>query len=482
VSWLEPLIHRAWAGGGPAVSEERLVCVYRDGYAEETYLTASATRLDDEQGVLVGIEDCTARVLGARRADALRDVAGDATGAQTVAAACARALSALARHPEEIPFALLYLRHDDGVARLAAAAHLSAGGRASPRAIPLLRGAEADTWPVAVAFARNETLLVNDVLERFGPLPAGGWPFAPRCALLVPVACPTCDVPEGVLVAGMSARRAPDVEHRAFMELVAKQVGSVIAGGQVREDEANRALLRAAARRRDARQRAIRRALAARFAGALEERTRLAREIHDTLLQGVTAIALQLRAVLPRLDQSVEPAETVARILALAEHTSHEARQAVWDIRPSARSAADLTRALETLVARAVEGAGIDARLSVRGAMSALSCEQQVVILRVTQEAMSNVIRHARASVVKVRLAYGARQLTLTVSDNGSGFIISNHPQTQTRHFGLLGMRERAHSVGGALEVRSTQGVRTTVRLTLPYETASRSPALVRVG
>jgi signal transduction histidine kinase len=468
--WLDPLLERAADGDDPAVAEDELFCVYRNGYAEEAYLPASCSRLldADEGSVIVSIDESTEHVLGARRAATLRDVAAESLGAECVAESCVRAIEALSRHHEEVPFALLYLRDGDGPARLAAAAHVTPGGAASPAVIPLAAGSERPTWPVADALARNETLAVDDVLDRFGALPAGDWPFAPRCALVVPVTCPGGEVPDGVLIAGVSARRAPDAQHRAFVELVVKQIGAAIAAGRVHEEARHRAARRAEARRRAARRRARARALEASFAAVLEERTRLAREIHDTLLQGVTAIALQLRAVLPRLESSQASAEALARILAMAEHTSHEARQAVWDIRPGPRATADFVRTLESVVWRLVDGTGIDARVTVSGRARRLPGEKQEVVLRVAQEAVANVVRHAAASAIRVRLVYGARQLTVSVADDGVGFAMASDPQAYAGHWGLVGMRERARSVGGEISLRTAPGAGTTVRLLVP--------------
>jgi signal transduction histidine kinase len=467
--WLEPLLGRA-SDDGSAVAEDELFCIYRNGYAEETYLTASCSRLldDDEGSVIVSIDESTERVIGERRAATLRDVAAESSGSRCVAESCVRAIEALSRHHQEIPFALLYLRDGDGPARLTAAAHVTPEGGASPAMIPLPAEAERLTWPVADSLARNETLLVDDVLDRFGALPAGDWPFAPRCALAVPVTCPGDGTPTGVLVAGVSARRAPDAQQREFVELIAKQIGAVIAAGRMHEEASRRAVRLGEARRRAARRRARVRALEARFAAVLAERTRLAREIHDTLLQGVTAIALQLRAVLPHLEPSPTSAEALGRIIAIAEQTSREARQAVWDIRPGARSNAEFARALESVAWRLVDGTGIDARVTVSGRARCLPGEKQDVVVRVTQEAVANAVRHAAASAIRVRVAYGARQLTVSVTDDGVGFVIASDPQAYAGHWGLVGMRERAHSVGGELAVRSAPGAGTTVCLVVP--------------
>ena len=476
--WLEPLLQRVARDGGWAATEDKFFCVYRHSYAEEVYLSACCSRLSDDgedwRGVLISLDETTDRVLAARRASALRDVATGSSGSAGVCESCVRVFDALARHREEVPFALLYLRDGDGIVRLTAAAHVRPGVCGCPEVIPLDRPERA-AWPVAAVIGRNETLLIEDVMDRFGVLPAGDWPFAPRCAFVVPVTCPGAEVPAGVLIAGVSARRPPTAAHRAFVDLVAKQIGAVVAGGRAHEAAEHHAVLRAAARQRDARRRARVRALKARLNGVLDERTRLAREIHDTLLQGVTGVALQLRALLPHLEPKTTCVDALERILALAERTGHEARQAVWDIRPSTQPGADFATVLQAAVWRLADGSSLRTQLSVSGRARRLTAEQQDTVLRVAQEAIANVLRHAAARAMRLRLAYRSRRLVVTVTDDGVGFVVANDPSAYAGHWGLVGMRERAESVGGEIQVRSAPGLGTTVRLVVPLRRRIRA-------
>jgi signal transduction histidine kinase len=290
------------------------------------------------------------------------------------------------------------------------------------------------------------------------------------------VTCPGSERPAGIFIAGVSARRAPNAEHRAFIELVVKQIGAVVAAGRAHEAAEHHAILRAAARQRNARRRARVRALKARFAGVLDERTRLAREIHDTLLHGITGVALQLRAVLPHVAQNDSCGDALHRILALAERTSHEARQAVWDIRPNVPGG-DLVRALQAAVRQLVDGSDVRTRLAVIGRARGLNADQQDTVLRVAQEAVANVLRHAAARAIRLRLRYSARRLVFTVMDDGAGFVVADDPQAYAGHWGLVGMRERAERVGGEVRVSSTPGSGTTVRLVVPLQRRTRSPA-----
>jgi signal transduction histidine kinase len=217
------------------------------------------------------------------------------------------------------------------------------------------------------------------------------------------------------------------------------------------------------------------RALKAKFAGVLEERTRLAREIHDTLLQGVTGIALQLGSVLPHVRTSPDAAaEALERIVELALETSREARQAVWDMRPTALADDDFVRAVETTARRRTNGATITVSLSVTGHPRPLSLSHQSVALRVVQEAVANVVRHAEARTIRLFLVYGERRLRVAVIDDGRGFDVETDFHSYEGHWGLLGMRERASGLGGALVVHSAPGRGAAVTLVLPYRARTR--------
>jgi signal transduction histidine kinase len=389
-----------------------------------------------------------------------------------VSEGCQQAVAAVSNHPTDIPFALLYLRDVEADrVRLLATAGLTPETAASPDAIDLAFAEDGVGWPVAAALAANESVVVDDVLTRFGTLPAGGWPFAPRSALVVPLTSPGRDEPEAVLVAGVSARHELDAPYRTFIDLVAKQIAAAIAGGRVHEGEERRVAARVATQLVRAKRRARMRALKARF----EERTRLAREIHDTLLQGVTGIALQLGVVLPQVRTSPDAAAAaLERIVELAVATSRDARQAVWDMRPVALDESDFPRAVEAAARHLAADAAITLRVSVAGQARPLPLKHQSVVLRVVQEAVANVVRHAQARSIRLRLRYGARHLQVAVTDDGRGFVVQTDFHSYEGHWGLLGMQERASGLGGELDVRSAPAGGTTVTLVLPYGRRTR--------
>ena len=475
-----PLMMQAMLGGQRAVLPDQLFCVSRNGYADETYLTICCDPVIDEghvsEGVIITLTETTERVIGARRTAALRDVAAAGAGARSVDDACRRALEAVSRHPSDVPFALMYVVDGDrAAARLVATAALPARTPASPEIVHLGAQREETTWPLADALGTNGTVVVDDLLTRFGSLPAGDWPFAPTSAVVSAITLPGRDRPDGVLITGVSARRCLDDSYLSFIDLVTKYVAAAIAGGRLHEDEERHAAARAAAALAGAKRRARVRAMKERFAGVLEERTRLAREIHDTLLQGVTGISLNLQAVLPHVRTAPAAAlETLERITEMAVRTSREARLAVWDIRPQAMKERELMRAVESAARLALGESSLTLRVSSEGRARRVPADAQAALLRVVQEAVANAARHAEARTVRVMLAFRGPRLRVKVADDGRGFVVKRNFRSYAGHWGLVGMKERAMQIGASLSVRSAPGRGTVVSLDVPIATSRR--------
>jgi signal transduction histidine kinase len=474
-----PVIMQAMLSGQGAVLPDQLFCISRNGCPGETYLTISCDPILEDgrcTGVMISLIETTESVVGARRTAALRDVAAASAGARSVEEACRLALKAVSRHPSDVPFALIYVVDADRArARLAATAALPARTPASPEVIDL--GAERDegNWPLAVALETNGTVVVDDLVTDFGPLPAGDWPFAPTTAVVSALTVPGRDRSDGVLVTGVSARRCLDDSYLGFIDLLAKHVAAAIAGGRLHEDEERNAAARAAAAAAAAKRRARMRVMKERFAGVLEERTRLAREIHDTLLQGVTGISLNLQAVLPKVRTSPAAAfETLERIAELAVRTSREARLAVWDIRPRALSERELAQAVESAARLALGESSLVLRVSAIGRARRLPADAQGVLLRVVQEAVANVARHAAARTVRITLAFRGSRLRVKVADDGKGFVVKRDFRAYTGHWGLVGMQERAKQIGASLSVRSARGRGTVVTLEVALAASRR--------
>ena len=213
-------------------------------------------------------------------------------------------------------------------------------------------------------------------------------------------------------------------------------------------------------------ERRLRRATRARFEAVLAERTRLARDMHDGLLQDVAGLALQLRAVLPHV--TAKPDDTVAtlqRILELAERTSREAREAVMGMRSSAMST-NLAEAVEHTAREAARRAPVMVSLTVTGRPRQVRRRVHDAVVGTVREAVTNVVKHADARTVLVVLAFRSRGCRISVTDDGKGFVTDGHADG---HFGLIGMHERASGCGGSLRVDSVAGRGTVVRLDIPY-------------
>jgi signal transduction histidine kinase len=217
-------------------------------------------------------------------------------------------------------------------------------------------------------------------------------------------------------------------------------------------------------------ERELRTAIRANYQAVLGERTRIAREMHDGLLQNVTGIALHLRAVLPRVRSAPEEAATILeRILELTERTITEARLAVVGMRHFGESG-DVVKALQSTVEGCLKESALGLSIKVRGrtrAMSPRVCDATTLIV---QQAITNVLRHAQAQRVQLAVEFGIHRLRVSVRDDGRGFV-PDHPTAAATHFGLLGMRERAREIDAELRVRSALERGTTVSVLVPYRT-----------
>jgi len=207
----------------------------------------------------------------------------------------------------------------------------------------------------------------------------------------------------------------------------------------------------------------------------LEERTRLAREIHDTLAQQLTGIVLELEAADTLLNRGSErrAKSSVEKARELARGALQEARRSVWNLRPAPLSATGLVAAIGHEVEAWEERTGIPARFRSRAvpAHPALSPTAEVALLRIGQEALSNAARHGKPEHVDVELRAHARELVLSISDDGVGFDPSASAPREDC-FGLDGMAERARNAGGTLTVVSAPGHGTTVTTRLPFTEA----------
>ncbi|MYQ76442.1 MULTISPECIES: sensor histidine kinase [unclassified Streptomyces] len=208
---------------------------------------------------------------------------------------------------------------------------------------------------------------------------------------------------------------------------------------------------------------------AERTAGTLAERERLAREIHDTLAQGLSSIQLLLRAAERALPEDAPAAAHVHRAREAAQDNLAEARRFVRALTPPDLANGSLTAALERLSARSTTPA-LTVRFAVSGTPVELPTPYEVALLRTAQSALSNTVRHAGAGRAEITLSFMDTSVSLDVVDDGRGFAqdVAAAGATESGGFGLPAMRSRARSLGGTLSVESAPGQGTAVALTLP--------------
>jgi signal transduction histidine kinase len=200
-------------------------------------------------------------------------------------------------------------------------------------------------------------------------------------------------------------------------------------------------------------------------AGVQAERHRLAGEIHDTLAQGFTSIVTLLQAV----EASLKPGSEQARrhldlALVTARENLAEARTLVTTLTPATLEAGTLGDSVHRVTGATGAQAGIEAHAEVTGTARRLPTGTEVVLLRVCQEALANVRKHAAAQRIWVGLCYTGTTVRLTVTDDGKGF----DPAAANGGYGLKGMRDRVSQVGGTVEVTSAPGDGTEVRAEVP--------------
>ena len=202
----------------------------------------------------------------------------------------------------------------------------------------------------------------------------------------------------------------------------------------------------------------------------LAERNRIAREIHDTLAQGLAGIVVQLQAAEDAHITNPEDRQShIARARELARENLAEARRSVWALRPHALDGSDLCGAFTRLAEQMVSPAGVETTCQVRGTPRALPPEVERNLLRIGQEAFTNTVKHAGARAVRIELTFETGRVRLRVRDDGRGFDPAAPAGESGRGaFGLIGMRERAQDMGGRLTVTSQPGRGTEVAVVVP--------------
>lgn len=211
---------------------------------------------------------------------------------------------------------------------------------------------------------------------------------------------------------------------------------------------------------------ALRDAERSRELAVVEERNRIAREIHDTVAQALTGVIVQLQAAQDALKKGLpdEADQNLRNATELARDGLGETRRTVSGLRSRALEANDLCMAAENVVKRITAGTQLEATFVVKGVPQPLPSEWDEGVLRIVQESLTNVLRHAEATRFTAELAYDRENLRVTLRDDGCGF----DPSRTHAGFGLLGIQERVAKMGGRLAMSSEGGKGTMTVLVLP--------------
>ena len=293
--------------------------------------------------------------------------------------------------------------------------------------------------------AHGEPVLANDVSEDARFLPVS-WLADTRAQLSVPIK--TGDEVVGVLGIEQTEIDAFDETDQFTAQTLAHCLGVAIENARLFERAGEVAVL--------------------------EERNRMAREIHDTLAQGFTGIVLQLEAAEQALEDGARPGalnEHLDRARSLARDSLNEARRSVWDLAPRALDAQPLAGAIEEEVRRFEADGSERASFSLSGAPRTLPPGVEAALLRICQESLTNVRRHAHATTVTVGLEFTAEAVRLRVGDDGAGFDVSGAQEAARAlggGFGISSMQQRAWLLNGSLTVRRNGGRGTLVEAIIP--------------
>ncbi|HVU18243.1 MAG TPA: histidine kinase [Candidatus Didemnitutus sp.] len=213
----------------------------------------------------------------------------------------------------------------------------------------------------------------------------------------------------------------------------------------------------------------VRKAAEVEFRAVLSERTRLARELHDTLDQALTGIMLQLDTAAKLFERNPadagRPLELARRFL---RQSRLELRRSIWDLRSRELEQFDLTQALSMAGGQILDGSNISFEMNTTGDRLRLPEIVEDNLLRIAQESLANVVKHSGATAVTLHLKFRPDEVALEIKDNGSGLVAGRVSTRGEPHFGLLGMTERARRLGGRLDVSGPPGEGTLVCAVIP--------------
>jgi signal transduction histidine kinase len=197
------------------------------------------------------------------------------------------------------------------------------------------------------------------------------------------------------------------------------------------------------------------------------ERARIARELHDTLFQGFLGASLQLHYAVEQVPADSPSRPSLSRAVRLVQRAIDEGREALQGLRSSRMASMSLQQALSGVLDEFTAGGGARCRIFVKGEPKELKPAVQEQISLMGREALANALRHSKATSIEAEVEYSPRSLRVVVRDNGCGIDQKTLRAERNTHWGLVGMRERAGSIGAQLRIWSRPGAGTEVEISV---------------
>ncbi len=210
-------------------------------------------------------------------------------------------------------------------------------------------------------------------------------------------------------------------------------------------------------------------------AAVLEERQRVAREMHDTLAQSFSGLGFQLQALAPALPEGTDAARQLEMARQMVRHGQEEFRRSLLNLRAGELERGGLASALPELARHITAGTGIAVHFETKGEPRALPESVEANLLRIGQECVNNAVRHAHPKRIAIGLAFEPSFVRLVVADDGAGFDPGESARDGAGHFGLRGIRERAEQIHANVELHSRRGEGTNVTVTVPLSAPAAS-------
>ena len=440
---LEPLVRSPLEGGPPTWMEDIQLEVNRFGFVEETHFTIGYSPVPDPiaprgiGGVLATVHEITEKVLSERRVLVLRDISTNALEAKSPDEACRVAAETLAKHANDIPFALVYLM-DSNSEKAHLVAQMGTGGCAEMRPEVIDWIAEPDrVWPLASCRTREEIVAVPSLAAKFGRVPQGPWSDPPHMAAVVPIKSNIAHQLAGFFVAGISPRQRYDDSYRGFLELASAQIATAIANACAYEQERKRAEALAE----------IDRAKTIFFTNISHEfrtpLTLIMAPLEDALAAPEEIPASQHKGLAIARRNSLRLLKLVNTLLDFSRIEAGR-MQAIFE----PVNLAALTAELASVFRSAVEGAGLELIVDCPPLPEPVFVDREMWE-KIVLNLLSNAFKFTLEGRIEVALKAAGDGAQLEVRDTGSGIAANDVPHVFERFYRATNTKKRSHEGSG---------------------------------